>query len=242
MSDVEVRGRWRTDLRYAFTGLLAVVIVITTRAGMQWYWSTIGVCTVCILVLGRRRIFRPGVERTADAVVCSYGPWFEGNVYVLDIVLPLMGLAVVVAGFEPGNPAWLPFGGIILLCLTPLFTFAVVRMWRRCRLVISASTLTVRLVDSKNEVTEIPRAHVQAITPKVVRNSVNGVPALQVEISYCATGPSCDETRSVLLGLQLTVQPKDLLDALVAWQAAVSDSYRLLDRVDRLLPGMRPDT
>ena len=225
-----------------FAGILALVMVIATHAGMQWYWSLIGVCTVCVLVVGRRRIFRPGVKRTADTVVCRYVPWFEGNVYVLNVVLPLMGLGMIIAGVEPGNPAWLPFGGIILLCLTPLFILAALRMWRRCTLVISASTLTVRSVDSKNDVTEIPREYIQAITPKMIRNSVNGVPALQVEISYCATGPSCEVARTVLLGLQLTVQPKDLLNALTAWKAASSNSCGLLDRVDRLLLGMRPDT
>lgn len=224
-------------LRYVFAGLLALIFVIATWAGMQWYWSLIGGCTVCVLVLGRRRMFRPGVTRTTDAVVCSYVPWFEGNVYVLNIVLPLMALAMIAAGYEPGNPAWFPFGGVILLLLTPLFTSSAYRMWRRSFLRITSSELRTRSAAPKDELAVIPRGAVETIAPKIVPNGVGGE-WLQVEICYRTGDLSSDPAKTILLGLQLTVEPANLCRALMAWQeAAADDPDELMARIERILRG-----
>jgi hypothetical protein len=238
MADSGVKGRWGRVLRYAFAGFLLLFTVVATLTGVPWYWSLIGACTVSLLILGRRRIFRPGVTRTADEIVCRYIPWYEGNAYFLNVGLPLMGVASIAAGFAPGNPGWLRFAGIILLGVTPICVFAAVRMWRRCCLRISPSALTVRLAALKDGPIEIRREHVKSITPKMVPNSANGVPSLQVEIAYRPADLSTDATQTVLLGLQLTVVPDNLLNALIAWKDATHDNpSELLDRIERILLG-----
>ena len=231
-------GRWRRVLRYFFGGAICLLTVVATRAGLQWYWSLVMLCVAFLTILGRRRIFRPGVKRTGNEIVCRYIPWYEGNAYFLNVGLPLMGVASIAAGFAPGNPAWLRFSGIILLGVTPICTFAAVRMWRRCFLRVSLSALTVRLAAPTDEPIEISRECVQSITPKMIPNSVNGLPSMQVEIAYRAADSSGDEPRTVLLGLQLTVQPANLLNALLAWKERTDDApSELLDRVERLLKG-----
>jgi len=232
------QGGWGRALRYSFAGALCLLAVVAMRAGLQWYWSVVVLCGVFLIILGRRRIFRPGVKRTGNEIVCRYIPWYEGNAYYLNVALPLTGVAMVAAGLAPGNPVWLRFGGIFLLVLTPLFVYSAVRMWRRCILCFSPSALTVRLAGPKDELTEIPRQCVQSITPKLVPNAVSGAQSLQVEIAYHSGDSSSDAPKTVLLGLQLTVQPDNLLNALVAWKDANDDDpIELLDRIERILLG-----
>jgi hypothetical protein len=211
--------------------------MMATRTGLQWYWSLVVFCVACLIILGRRRIFRAGVSRTADEIVCRYIPWFEGNASFLNVGLPLIAVASIAAGFAPDNPAWLRFTGIILLGLTPICTLAAVRMWRRCFLRITPSALTVRLAAPKDGPIEIQREHIQSITPKMVPNGVSGE-SLQVEIAYHTTDSSSDTTKTVMLGLQLTVQPINLARALVVWKDATHDDPgELVDRIDRILRG-----
>jgi hypothetical protein len=229
------KARWGRLLRYAFAGFLSLVTIVASRAGAPWYLSLIAVCVVSIIIVGRRRIFRPGITRTNSEIVCRYIPWYEGNAYFLNVALPLMGMASLGAGFAPGNPPWLRFTGFLLLGLTPLFTFAAARMWRRCFLRISPSALTVRLADS--EATEIPRARIESIAPKIVPNGVSGE-SLQVEIAYHAPDSSSDTPKTILLGLQLSIQPINLLNALATWNDATHDDPReLLDLIEQILRG-----
>jgi hypothetical protein len=212
-------------------------MVVATGAGLQWYWSVVVLCAAYVVVVGRRRIFWPGVSRTADEIVCRYIPWYEGNAYYLCVLLPVTGLASLAAGYAPGNPVWLRFTGIALLAVTPLCIYAAVRMWRRCILCIAPSALTVRLAGSGDELTEIRREAIESIGPKMVPNGVSGE-SLQVEIAYRAADSGGDLTKTLLLGLQLSVQPVNLLNALVAWKnAPYADTDELLDGVERILRG-----
>lgn len=232
------QNRWRRRLRYAIGTALFLLTLLAARTGLPWYWALTMVCVACMLILGRRRIFRPGVTRTTNEIVCRYIPWFEGNAYFLIVGLPLMAIASIAAGYAPGNPTWLRYGGIILLCLMPLIVFSALSMWRRCILRISPSELTVRLAAPGDVGTEIPRERIQSITAKEVPNSVSGVPSLQVEIAYQPTDASDAAPKTVLLGLQLTVQPYNLLNALLAWNERTGDDpEELLDRIERLLLG-----
>jgi hypothetical protein len=233
-----VKGRCGRALRYLFGGLVCSLTVAALWAGLRWYWAVVLFCLATLLILGRRRIFRAGVTRTSGEIVCRYVPWFEGNAYFLNVALPLMAVASVAAGYTPGNPVWLRFVGIVLLGVTPLGTFAAVRMWRRCSLRISPSALTVRLAAHKDGSIEIRRERLEAITPKMIANSVNGVPSLQVEIAYRPAGLDGTATDIVLLGLQLTVEPINLLNALVAWKDSPYEAPdELMDRIERILRG-----
>lgn len=87
------------------------------------------------------------------------------------------------------------------------------------------------------ELANISRQRLQLITPKLIPNSVNGVKSLQVEITYCPEDPTVD-SKTVLLGLQLTVQPENLLGALITWKdGAADDPDELLDRIEQILRG-----
>lgn len=232
------KGRWGRALRYSFAVGLCLLTVVAARAGLPWYWSVAVLCGALVIILGRRRIFRPAVTRTPNEIVCRYVPWCEGNAYVLNVLLPLLGVASIAAGSAPGNPAWLRITGIVLLALTPLFTYSAVRMWRRCLLGITPSALAVRLAGPKDELTEIPRTRVNSITPKMVPNAVSGAQSLQVEIAYLPADLSSDTPKTVVLGLQLSIQPNNLHDALVAWKDSANETpSALLDRIERILRG-----
>lgn len=105
----------------------------------------------------------------------------------------------------------------------------------RCILCITTSALTVRLAGRGRVLTEVQRELIQSIGPRIVPLATGGE-LMQVEIAYKAVDSS--ETKTVLLGLQLTVQPINLLNALAYWQdAAVDDPNQLLDRIELILRG-----
>ena len=230
------QNRWEQPLRYCAGGLLCLLAIAGLISGGRWFWSLISLCAAYLIVLGRRRIFRPGITRAADEIVCRYLPWYEGNAIFGCVLLPLMGVAAVAAGYTPGNPSWLRFVGGVLLLVTPLSVYSVVSMWRRCILVISESALMVRLAGPKDELTTIPRRSILSISPKMVPNGVSGE-SLQVKIDYASQDSTGDSAKTVLLGLQLTVRPVDLPNALSTWNEGASDPSELMDRVERILRG-----
>lgn len=230
--------RWPGVLRVGFSVALGLLTVLAFLKGMAWYWAVLGLCAASFGVVGKRRIMRAGVTRTSDDIVCRYLPWYEASAYLLNFALPLMGIAGIYAGYVPGNPVWLRFVGILLLLSTLLATYATFRMWNRCSLRFTPSTLTIRVADPKIRPGELTRDQVEAITPKWIANSVNGAKALQVEIAYRHGDSTTDAPQTVLLGLQLTVEPINLYGALVTWHdGAGADPTQLLDRIEQLLRG-----
>lgn len=162
------KGRWGRVLRYAFGGALCLLAGINVLIGSPWYLSLGVAVTGGIILIGQRRIFRAGVSRSGNEIICRYVPWYEGNAYIALALVPLLGVASLAAGYAPGNPAWLRFTGIILLGVTPLTGYGIARMWRRCLLGITPSALTVRLAERKSETTEIRRELVESIEPKLI--------------------------------------------------------------------------
>ncbi|WP_445170160.1 hypothetical protein ACTXG7_13055 [Mycolicibacterium sp. Dal123E01] len=149
-----------------------------------------------------------------------------------------MGIAMIAAGYDPGYPGWFRCGGIVLLAATLLMAYATFRMWSRCSLGFTPSMLTIRVADPKICPGELPRERVAAITPKWIANSVSGVRALQVEIAYRPDDSTTDALKTVMLGLQLTVEPINLYGALVTWKdGADADPSQLLDRIEQVLRG-----
>lgn len=236
MTSTSTGSRWWRILRYAFGGALCLLAVLNLAVGTAWYVSVVVLVVGLLIMLGRRRIFRAGVERTDGGLVCRYVPWYEGNVYLLNAGLPIMAVTMIVAGFTPGNPVWLRFSGVILLLFIPLFLDSAVRMWRKSALLISPSVLTVPMPAPKFQPVEIPRDRVVAITPKMV-SAVSGAKVLHVEITYGAADLGGD-SGSVLLGPQLTIEPHNLLDALVAWNDDPGDDPdELMGRIEHILVG-----
>ncbi|BBZ12322.1 hypothetical protein MBRA_25170 [Mycobacterium branderi] len=94
-----------------------------------------------------------------------------------------------------------------------------------------------------SEMTEIRRECVDSIEPKMV--PIGAFQSLQVAITYRPIDSGTGSTKTVLVGpppgpeaIQLSVQPNNLLDALVAWKDATNESpSALLDRIERILRG-----
>jgi hypothetical protein len=231
------KSRWGQVPRYTFGGALLLLAGINVLIGSPWYLPVIVAVTAGIILVGQRRIFRAAVSRSGDEIVCRYIPWYEGNAYLTLVLLPLMGVAAIAAGCAAGNPAWLRLVGIVIAGVTPLIVYSIVRMWRRCLLWITPSMLTVRLADRSSELTEIRRELVESVEPKLVPQPVSGM-WLRVVITYRPVGVASDTTNTVTLGPQLTVQPINLLNALVAWKDGANDNpSELLDRIERILRG-----
>lgn len=96
------------------------------------------------------------------------------------------------------------------------------------------SALTVRLVDRGSELTEIRRELVESIELRLIAQA--RLESLQVAITYRPMEAGADATKTVLLGLRLTVQPVNLFNALVAWKdSAHQNPSELLDRIERIL-------
>ncbi|BBZ75762.1 hypothetical protein MANY_10990 [Mycolicibacterium anyangense] len=237
--DNEMKSRWLGVVRVVFGCAIGIVtLLVTLRGAAPWYLTVFGLCVTSAIVVGKRRILRAGVTRTSADLVCRYVPWYETSAYFLNVVLPLLGIAMIAAGFDPGYPAWFRYGGILLLLATLLMAYATFRMWSRCSLRFTPSTLTIRVADPKIRPGELPRDRVEAITPKWIANSVSGAKSLQVEIAYRPADSTTAKTETVMLGLQLTVEPINLYGALVTWKdGSGADPGELLDRIEQLLRG-----
>lgn len=234
MADNATKRRWTQVLPYVIGIFLFLMAPAAVLGGATWHTIATVLCAATIIMLGQRRIFRPSVTRTAEGIVCRYIPWYEGNVYVLCLVLPLMGVSAIAAGCDPGNPEWFKFIGIGLIALTPLFVYSMVRIWRLSRLSITPSALTVPLAAPGFQPTEIRREQIESITPVIAPSGLSR--SLQVEVSYRADDTGNDEIKKALLGPYLTVKPINLANALTAWEdAAIDDPDELLDLIERIL-------
>ncbi|OBK87903.1 hypothetical protein [Mycolicibacter sinensis] len=238
MASNGAKSRWGRVARYSFGGFLLLLAAVDARVGFPWYGTLGIVCAALLIVVGQRRIIRPGVGRTAGEIVCRYTPWFEGNAYMAIAIVPLMGVAMAAAGRNSDYPAWFRFGGILLVGVMPLALFGVPRMWRRCPLCISPTAIKLRAATPGSMLTEIRRDDIESITPKMVRNPVNGQ-SLQTELACRAADSNNSDLQTVLLGLHLTGQPINLANALVAWKDATDeDPNELLDQIEGILRGM----
>lgn len=188
---------------------------------------------------GRRLILRSGVRRSGDEIVCRYMPLYEGSLFIACIVLGVVGAGAVYSGFWPA---------IVVLIVPVLAPFFAVYAWRRVLLCITPSLLRVRGVAGARTLTEIRREDVQTIEPKW--ENVSRTKRLLVEVGYRVAGmggaddtdddatDAHDTTKTIKLGLQLTVQPMNLLNGLRAWKdGAYGDPGEMLDRVERILRG-----
>ncbi|MBV8785297.1 MAG: hypothetical protein JOZ00_01250 [Mycobacterium sp.] len=239
MTSSTAKGRRVRVLRYAIGGALCLLAGISVLVGSAWYLP-LGVAAtgVGIIYGSGRGVFRAGVSRAGDEIVCRYIPWYEGNPYIMAVLIPLIAVAMIGAGSAPGYPAWLRYGGIILLAICALLMAVTVWIFRRSLLRINPSALTVRIAERGSELTNIPRADVRSIEPKLVSNVTAGTESLQVQVAYRPAVASSETTATVMLGLYLSVRPVNLLNALVAWKDGAHDNpSELLDRIERILRG-----
>lgn len=240
MADRHAEVRPRRLLRYVFGGALLVMTMVAAQQGLDWHASVIVACAALVVIFGGdRRIFRTGVSRSGNEIVCRYQPWCEGNAWLIVIVVVGIGFSGTLAGSVPGNPLWMRFVGVVLLCVVPILIFGLVRSWRLSLLSITASTLRIRTVAGANsgKLIEIGRERIRSIEAKVLPAAGTlSKQSLHAEIVYEA---GVGETvQTVALGPYLSIEPNDLLNALVAWKdGAADDPTELLDRVEEILRG-----
>jgi hypothetical protein len=224
-------------LRYFAAAVFLLLAAVSALRGGRWYETAIMAVAALMFFLGSsRRIYRPAVNRSERQVICRFIPWFESLVYFCGILIPAIGVAGFSMGSNPGYPGFFRYGGIFLICVGVLFMAGFLCLWRMCRLSITPTTLTIRLpAGPLRRPTDIRREHVQSIEPKIVETNM-GVRNLKTEMVFRADG--ADDTMTVVLGQQFTVEPMNLLGGLLAWRAGGNeDPGELMDRIEGILRG-----
>lgn len=241
MAGNEPERHWGRALRYGLGVAACLLAVVNVLIGSPWYVTLIvAIAGVGIIYGSGRRTFRAGVRRAGEQIVCRYIPWYEGNAYVFGVLVPLMGVAGVAAGVGPDHPpTWLLFGGVVLLCISALMVVVTIVIWRRSLLCISPAALTVRLPERGADLIEIRRESIQSIGTRLISNTAAGTRSAQVEVVYRPVDAVDDMTKTVLLGMYLSVRQTDLLEALLAWKDDVGSANELLDQVEGILRGRR---
>src|SRR5579884_2229622 len=93
------KSRRRRVLRYVFGGALCLLAGINALVKSPWYLCLGIAVTGGIIVVGQRRIFRAAVSRSGNEIVCRYVPWYEGNAYSTLVLIPLIGVDAIAAGY-----------------------------------------------------------------------------------------------------------------------------------------------
>lgn len=238
----ESRIRWGLLVQnvVGVTGCLGVGMGV--RAGWTWYAAVIVLSFVLLVFFGLDRLFRIGVQRTGEAIVCRYVPWYQGSTYLSALVFPLMGAGIIGMALAPGSTLFALIWGIPLVALTPVMLTGIVRMARRCLVIITLSELALRSSARGATVVRIRREDVESV--KLMSVKVGRADGWQVEIVH-RTADSVEPTVATIGPpgkLQVTVEPHNLYSALVTWKGDFRTEYersRLLDGIEATLRARR---
>jgi len=223
--------------RYIAVAVLLLLAAVSMLRRGPWYETAIMVVPALMFFLGSsRQIYRPAVKRSGEQIDCWFIPWLESLVYFCGILIPAIGIAGFAMGSSPGYPGLFRYGGIFLMCVGVLFMAGFLRLWRMSRLCITPTTIIIRLpAGPLRRPMDIRREQVQSIEPKIVETN-GGVRNLKTEMVFRADGAA--DTTTVVLGQQFTVEPMNLLGALMAWKdGAGDDPHELMDRIEGILRG-----
>jgi hypothetical protein len=212
-----------------FRVILGVAIVAAVAA-VQMPWPVrLGLVALAGMVIFWGGEVRPAVSRAGEDIVCRYLPWRLGRFYFL-VMIAVLGVALL-------GVLW-P-AGVALLALLAWAAWSIVRMWRRCRLQITPSSLTLTTFQAQQDI-QISREDLESVAVTTIL--VGTGKTERVEIVYRTTGgqratvnigPS-PESRTTP-ALQLTVQPDNLHAALQVWKDGDQNDPQLLDRVESVL-------
>ena len=253
-------SRFRSLVWFGF-GIAFLLAAFAISSTAPWFqtasFASIGLIMLLTAKPPFRRIFRVGVRRSESGIECRYVPWFESVSYMVFVLFPMLAIAIYAGGSRPGAPAayrWVA-GAVLIAALVSLIYS--MWMWRTSVLRLTPLSLTLRLPSKPSEFIEIPREHIQSITPKTTRISYvpgfllvlmpgghKSMNSLQVEIVYSTQG-AADAAATVVIGpppakngMQLTVKPLNLLNALLLWRESSGASQgELLDQVEGVLRG-----
>ena len=219
---------------FAFLALFQGVLAPATH---NWFGPLgFAIASAGMYAAASSRLYRPAVTRTADGLTCRYNLLREGPLYLLLLVLPGMAIVGIANSSE-----LLRLGGYLLLVLMPIGLFVYVLAWRRGRLQITPTALTVPLPDQRWALADIPRERILSITAGTGRRS-NGETGPITQVAYQPADSSAPAT--VLIGpsnskkaVWLTVDQADLVSGLQTWKNGDPRDPALLDRVEALLRG-----
>lgn len=227
-------------LRYVLSAALCSWTVWLALTGFSWYGCVIVFCGAVMIGYGPRRvIFRVGVERSGDQIICRYVPLYEGYTYFGGVLVPLFGVATVAAGNASHNVLfWC--AGILLLCVSALTVAGSLFMGRRNFLCVTPSALRLRAfvigVGSRARApTEIRRDLIHGVELKWNPDTFGPQVEIAHDVVHDGAG-SGGTTRTVIRNRQLSVRPENLLHALTFWkEGADLDPGDRMDQVERLL-------
>ena len=230
--------------------LLFAVVFAAFPNHRNWpFVATAAVLGILLTFIGSGRVYRPAVTRAGDSITCRYNPWREATFYLSLIGVPLLG-CLTIAGASligRGSPSIWRIVGILIIAVTPIPVFVLMRQSRRSLLRITPLSLTVAAPGQQPAPTEIPRADVQSINP--TGRLGNGVTAPVTEITYQDGNATPTSSHTVLFGptntkktAWLTVEQADLLGGLQAWKDGDPNDPGLMDRVEAILRGQAPNS
>ena len=211
--------------------------------GMQWSLSlALAAIGIMVLIGLGKRLYRAAVYRTgAQEIICRFIPWYQAAHLAGCVLFPIIGIAFIAQGFQPGSPFWLRYGGYLIFVLGIVFALSALLAWIANRLVITPSSLSLKIVFRPEQ--HISRGNVRAITPRMGRNSATGAPRLHVEFTYTPADGKGESTVTVgMLEGQFTVDPANLGAGLQAWKDGDPADPALMDRVEAILRGTASGT
>jgi hypothetical protein len=131
---------------------LALFFGALAPATHDWYSPLgLGIAGAGMYVAASRRLYRPALTRTAEAITCRYNPWRDGTFYMMLTVLPACGFAAI-----HNDTALVRLAGIAMLVLAPMAPLYSLWQARRCLLRITPDTLTVAVPAHRYAPTTIP--------------------------------------------------------------------------------------
>lgn len=212
----------------AVTAMFALAGIIVKTS---WYDILLAAVLVAGIFIGRRRrIFRPGVKRVGDDVICRYIPWYESMAYLCIVVLPLLGVVFLRSPHADGR--WFRFAGGSLLGLGATVAAMNIFVWITYRVRITPTTLAVSVGRSS----VIPRDRVQSIATRTFRSWNTGNEWTSIDIVYRPTDATSKPTKTLMLGtMWFSIEPANLIHALNTWRYGDADDPGLMDHVEAIL-------
>jgi hypothetical protein len=224
--------------RYIVGELLLLFGLLGAFHGLDGSLVGVLVAVAVLIIIGPRRIFKIGISRVGEHILCRYTPWWEGDSYRI-LAIPLLGLSAVSTIGKSEYPLWFKIAGALLLAATARVIRNIVVMRRNSYFDISPDLLRMRLASTDGKYLEIPRDCLQSITSvRIPAAYSNGF--LQLQMTY--QSPDSEVLTTPRFGVQFTVPVHALAQGLAVWKAAPADDppTEIMDLVERALRGKLP--
>ena len=222
---------------YAVSIGLLLLAAVNVAIRSEWYLCAgLAAFGLVGILASSKPLFRTAISRkSVDEVRCRFVPWYRAYSIATSVVLPIIGVMLIAAGQAPDNPALLRYPGYFALLLGIVFAlFAVVQTTNR--LSFTPTTLVIRI----GRRFEMPRERLVSIKPRDLTSVGSGKRTRHYDLVYA---PADGESNKVIAALdaQFSVEPANLVAALETWRDTDPTDRRLIDSVEAILRGHRPD-